>query len=202
MIPFGMVIASGVAAVMLSHVIYTAIDPQWPASLSPAIARDLLRQTMGFKGVTITDDLDMGAIQNHFDIETVARQVLDADIDIALICHDRHKMTGAHEALSRTVADSADLRGRAKASVGRLLDLKRAIIWGVPSTSEGGYGVIRLPVIAPPLLQYPAASKIMLVDRSCKAPSPHGGRGSVSLTSIPWGSTDNRKIPYLVLLFS
>jgi beta-N-acetylhexosaminidase len=128
LVPFGMAIASRVEAVMLSHVIYTDIDPQWPASLSPAIARDLLRQAMGFGGVVVTDDLDMGAIQNHFDLETVVTQVLDSGIDIVLICRDREKMVNAHDALVRAVGASDAEKARARLSVKRLLDLKRKYV--------------------------------------------------------------------------
>lgn len=85
--PFQSAIEMGVAGVMLSHILYEKIDPRWPASLSPVIARDLLRGRMGYDGVTMTDDLDMGAIVRHFDIRTVVRQVVAAEVDIALICH-------------------------------------------------------------------------------------------------------------------
>jgi len=124
LVPFGVAIQSGVEAVMLSHVVYQALDPLWPASLSSVIAKDLLRGTMGFKGVTITDDLDMGAIEEHFDVETVVRRICDADIDIALICRDRAKMEATYGALLKAMGDSPERRRRRVLSVQRLLDLK------------------------------------------------------------------------------
>jgi beta-N-acetylhexosaminidase len=72
---------------MLSHIRYTGIDPDWPASLSQAIADDLLRKELGYDGVVMTDDLDMGAIEKHYDLNTAIRQILSADIDMILICH-------------------------------------------------------------------------------------------------------------------
>ena len=72
---------------MLSHIHYPGFDQKWPASLSPAIARKLLRRRLGFDGLVITDDLDMGAIKKHYSIHSAVRQILKADIDIALICH-------------------------------------------------------------------------------------------------------------------
>ena len=89
LIPFRDAIQCRVAGVMLSHIYYERIDSKWPASLSPKIAGDLLRKDLGYTGVVMTDDLDMGAIKKHFAIDTVIRQVLAADVDVALICHIR-----------------------------------------------------------------------------------------------------------------
>ena len=124
LVPFGAAIRNNVAAVMLSHVIYTDLDPEWPASLSSVIAKDLLQETMGFNGVTITDDLDMGAIDKRFDPDTVVRRIAEAEIDIALICHDRAKIEAAHLALLKVIRQSRDARRKRVASVQRILDLK------------------------------------------------------------------------------
>ncbi len=125
LVPFRAAIGGGVEAVMLSHVVYRDLDQQWPASLSTVIARDLLRKDMGFEGLTMTDDLDMGAIDKHFDVETTLRRISDAEIDIALICHDRLKMEKAHRALLKAVRESEDARSKATASVRRILHMKR-----------------------------------------------------------------------------
>ncbi len=85
--PFEAAISNGVAGIMLSHILYSGIDPEWPASLSPAIAKKLLRDKMGFEGLVMTDDLDMGSIVGHYDIKTIMKQILLADIDMVLICH-------------------------------------------------------------------------------------------------------------------
>jgi beta-N-acetylhexosaminidase len=85
--PFRAAIAAGVAAVMLAHIRYTAIDPQWPASLSQRVVQDLLRKKMGYEGVVITDDLDMGAIVRHYTGSLLLERIVAAGVDIALICH-------------------------------------------------------------------------------------------------------------------
>ena len=125
LIPFHAAIDADVAAVMLAHIFYPSIDPLWPASLSPAIARDLLRKAMHYQGVVITDDLDMGAIKKHFPVETVIEQVLAADVDIALICHAGPDIARAHEIITDSVSSSADLKTRTVASVERILRLKK-----------------------------------------------------------------------------
>jgi beta-N-acetylhexosaminidase len=50
LVPFSTAINGNVAGIMLSHIRYTAIDPVWPASLSPAVTADLLRRKMGYRG--------------------------------------------------------------------------------------------------------------------------------------------------------
>jgi len=124
LVPFRTAIQSGVETVMLSHVVYQALDPAWPAGLSTVIAKDVLRGTLGFQGMTITDDLDMGAIDTHFDLDTFVARISDAEIDMALICHDRAKIEGTYGALLKAVGTSEDEKTKALASVQRILRLK------------------------------------------------------------------------------
>jgi beta-glucosidase-like glycosyl hydrolase len=74
--------------------------------------------------MTITDDLDMGAIDTHFDLDTFVARISDAEIDMALICHDRAKIEGTYGALLKAVRASEDERRKALASVQRILRLK------------------------------------------------------------------------------
>ncbi|MBL0713054.1 MAG: glycoside hydrolase family 3 protein [Desulfosarcina sp.] len=122
--PFAAAMQIGVAAVMISHILYEKIDARWPASLSPAIARDLLRSQFGFQGVSITDDLDMGAIKRHFDIRTVIRQIMAAEIDIALICHKGPDIEAAWHAIRDLINQSVAMRSRILESVERIMALK------------------------------------------------------------------------------
>jgi beta-N-acetylhexosaminidase len=128
LIPFKAAVTKGVAGMMLSHIYYQEIDPQWPASLSKKIAADLLRGQMGFDGIVITDDLDMGAIVKHYDIQTVIDQILIADIDIALICHTGPNIETCFEKIKKALTDSAEMKKRGKASVERIMQLKRAYL--------------------------------------------------------------------------
>ncbi len=124
-IPFEAAIQHDVAGIMLSHIVYEKIDPKWPASLSTRIAKGLLRERMGFKGLVITDDLDMGAISNHYDIKTGIRQILSADIDIPLICHKGPAVEIAFDEILSALQNSEELMGAGIASVNRIMDVKR-----------------------------------------------------------------------------
>ena len=127
--PFQAAIDHQVAGIMLSHILYEKIDPQWPASLSPIIARDLLRHKLGYQGVTMTDDLDMGAIVRHYDIRTVIRQVVAAEVDFALICHKGPRIKEGWEEMRAQTSLYPD---QARASVLRILDLKQSYLASSP----------------------------------------------------------------------
>ena len=125
LIPFRRAIESDVAGMMLSHIHYPQIDSHWPASLSPLIAGDLLRKKLNYNGVVMTDDLDMGAIAKHFGFEGAISQVMDADIDLVLICHRSDKIEIGVETFLQQSARSQREEARARASVERILKLKR-----------------------------------------------------------------------------
>ena len=122
--PFGDSIKKHVAGIMLSHVIYKEIDPQWPASLSPRIAFKLLREQMRFSGISMTDDLDMGAIGKHYDIKTVIRQILQARIDMMLICHKGPNIEIAYQEICKRLRGSPEIKVLGVESVKRILGVK------------------------------------------------------------------------------
>ena len=80
--PFKNAIASGVSAVMIGHLIAECLDPNLPASLSSKILRDYLRSELGFKGLIVTDALDMGAIGGPSKIHESALNALTAGADL------------------------------------------------------------------------------------------------------------------------
>lgn len=85
--PFRSAIATEVAAVMTAHVLYPALDREYPATLSSAIVDNLLRRELGHDGLIITDDLDMGAISGTSrSVEQAAVQALVAGCDTVLVC--------------------------------------------------------------------------------------------------------------------
>ena len=75
-------------AIMACHLHFPKIDPEMPASLSRTILTGLLRDQIGYNGLILTDDLDMGAIVNHYGRGNDIKLALEAGADIALICHN------------------------------------------------------------------------------------------------------------------
>ncbi len=124
LLPFKAAIDHHVAGIMLSHIRYLKIDPDWPASLSTIIADDLLRKGMGYGGVVMTDDLDMGAIQKHYDIGTAIQKILSADIDMALICHAGPNIEAAFKEILDIQDRSSSMKAKGMASLKRIMKLK------------------------------------------------------------------------------
>ena len=97
--PFRAAIAAGVASVMSSHVCYPGLGdpPGLPATFSAPLIRGLLRETLQFRGVIMTDDLEMGALRSFGSIGEAAVRATLAGHDLLLICSDLH---AAEEACS------------------------------------------------------------------------------------------------------
>jgi len=112
---------------MLSHIIYADIDRVWPASLSDKIAKKLLREKIGYDGVTITDDLNMGAIKKRYDIKTVISRIIESDIDIALICRQGTETDRAFHEMLKSARKSPSGRSMHTESVKRIMRLKAGL---------------------------------------------------------------------------
>jgi beta-N-acetylhexosaminidase len=124
LLPFKAAIAHDVAGIMLSHIRYKGIDPDWPASLSKVIADDLLRGRMGYGGVVMTDDLDMGAIKKHYDLKTAIGRILSAGIDMALICHAGPDIENAFKEIRDLQKRSSAMKAKGMKSLERIMNLK------------------------------------------------------------------------------
>ncbi len=123
-IPFRSAMIRRVAGIMLSHIRYRSIDPQWPASLSPPIADALLRRRYGYQGLVLTDDLDMGAIANHYQLDQIVSQCLNASVDILLICHPGPKIEAAHGLIVDLQNKNEIWNRMTSAAVNRILKMK------------------------------------------------------------------------------
>lgn len=84
--PFRAAIEAGVSGIMTSHAVYPALDCDLPATLSASILSTLLRSEIGFPGLVLTDDLEMGAIAAHWTVPEGAAGSFSAGADLLLIC--------------------------------------------------------------------------------------------------------------------
>ena len=110
--------------IMVSHAMYPQIDPDHPASLSKTIITDWLRKDMGYNGVVVTDDMDMGALAKHYTFVDMAVQSILAGSDILLVCHEYEHMQEAYNGLMKAVKDGRISKERLDESVKRILLMK------------------------------------------------------------------------------
>jgi len=99
LVPFRAAIQSGVAAIMTAHILFPALDPALPATLSPAVLTGLLRQELGFDGLIITDDLEMKGVADGWGAPEAAVLAVEAGADILLCCHEWDTQRAIHAAL-------------------------------------------------------------------------------------------------------
>ena len=111
-------------AIMVSHAMYPQIDPDHPSSLSKAIITDWLRKDMGYNGIVVTDDMDMGALAKHYTFGDMAVQSILAGSDILLVCHEYEHMQEAYNGLMKAVKDGRISKERLDESVKRILLMK------------------------------------------------------------------------------
>jgi beta-N-acetylhexosaminidase len=118
--------------VMVGHLIDTQVDPSGlPSSLSRVWIEERLRGELGFTGVVITDDLEMGAIREHFDLEETVVRAVEAGVDVLLFSNTAApRLTLADEVrailVAKAEADPA-FKARIEQSYARIAGLKQRI---------------------------------------------------------------------------
>ena len=84
LLPFRRAIEDGVDAVMTAHILYPRLDPDFPVTLSSKIVRGLLRGRLGFEGVVISDDIEMGALAGTYPVREILKRSIAAGVDLIL----------------------------------------------------------------------------------------------------------------------
>lgn len=122
LIPFQAGIDASCGAIMISHIIINAMDPQYPATLSP-IVHTYLRNDMGFDGVIVTDDLVMQAITDAYGVEEAAVLAVLAGND--LLCVTDYKVQ--YSAVLQAVIDGRISEEMLNTAVNRILRWKMSL---------------------------------------------------------------------------
>ncbi len=125
--PFAAAIGAGLPALMTAHVLYPALDPDYPATLSPAILTTLLRQTLHFEGVIVSDDLLMRGVTARWGVGEAAVMFLRAGGDLILICENPTAQAEAMEAVTHAVRAGDLSSERLATSLARLRRLRAGL---------------------------------------------------------------------------
>lgn len=125
LVPFQKAIHQRVAMIMSAHVLYTRLDPDNPATLSKKILTGLLRRSLGFKGVVVSDDLCMEGIARLGLLEDLTVEAFRAGIDVPLICHSFDQHGDVLENFCREIGSHQELQKRFHETQRRLNTLRR-----------------------------------------------------------------------------
>ena len=196
--PFQAAIASGVKLVMMSWAVYPALDPRWPAGLSPAIIGGELRQRLGFTGVTITDALEAGALQAFGATGQRATLAASAGMDL-ILCSGRSLDEGeqARLALQEGLGHGTLSRAAFTAAVERIVSLRSSLrsLLRTPNRmtcgNSGDYVIVEpesLAASAPPAPSSRTRSRPPVCIWSPAVSSPPAGPHAATRTTDLWGS--------------
>lgn len=124
LVPFKNAIIADVKSIMTAHISFPAYDktPFIPASLSPRIVNDLLTDELGFKGLKITDALNMAGVTKHFNTKQVALMCVESGIDLILMPQGEQVTI---DAITDAVKSGKINESRIEISVRKILDAKK-----------------------------------------------------------------------------
>ena len=132
LVPFKAAARVEVAAVMTAHILFAALDDEHPATLSEKVLVPLLRDTIGYRGVIVSDDLEMKAIADHYGVEDAAVRAIRAGCDQLLICSKPDWVDRAYEAIVKAVEDGTLPRERVMEAADRVETMKQRWVYGRP----------------------------------------------------------------------
>jgi beta-N-acetylhexosaminidase len=128
--PFRALVADRVPdAILTAHIFNAALDPEHPATLSAATVDGLLRERIGFDGVVISDDMQMGAIRDAYGFDEAVALALEAGVDVLLVAnqivYEPEVAVRIVDLVERLVSDGRISEERIEASYRRIRALKQ-----------------------------------------------------------------------------
>lgn len=157
--PFRAWVRAGFGAIMTAHILFDAVDPERPATLSRAVISGLLRTRLGYEGAVLSDDLEMRAIADREGRAAAAVLAVEAGVDVLLACSAEDTTAELVSALSRARLEQPGFEGRFREAAARARTLCQR--WARPSAAP------RLDE-----LDRPSARALLARLRALELPSP------------------------------
>lgn len=123
--PFQRAFDAGADAIMTAHVVYEDVDPEFPGTVSKKIMTDLLRNTMHFEGIAVSDCMEMDAIKVTYGIGPGAVMAIQAGCDMLCFSHTYEAVAEAANALYKAVEEGVLPMERIDQSYQRIIRLKK-----------------------------------------------------------------------------
>lgn len=131
LVPYERLIPTGADLIMVAHVFNARLDPDHPASLSRPVITGLLRGTLGFRGVVVSDDLQMGAVAGRYGLEEIVRLAVLAGNDILVfgnnLAFDPDIAAKVRDIIVGLVRGGTIPEARIRASYERIMALKKKL---------------------------------------------------------------------------
>ena len=128
LVNFKAAIEAGVESIMTAHVVLPCIEPaRIPSTVSKKIMTGLLRQELGFRGLLLSDGMEMKAVMDLYGIEDACRRALDAGCDICLVCHSAQQAASTMEHLGKAVESGLLDRRVIEERASRVIEWKEKI---------------------------------------------------------------------------
>ena len=132
LIPFERMIEADLCdTIMTAHVFNSQLDPERPATLSKSVVSRLLRQELGFKGVVVSDDMEMKAISGHYGLENAIQFAIEAGIDVLCFGNNMNFTPNIGEKAANIILELVQSgkisEARIEESFQRVMNLKRGM---------------------------------------------------------------------------
>lgn len=180
LVPFAEAAEVGAPAIMTAHIVLQRLDPQRPATVSSTVLSGLLRRDLGFRGLVVTDALEMQAVSGRYGAGRAAVEAVRAGADVLLMPADP---TAAVDALVAAVGSRALTRARLEESAARMVATLRAAVHAPPAPSTpGSHQQVARTLAEASITQLSGACGARLVGRSI-AVSGAGSADRAALTT-------------------
>ena len=131
LVPFRAAIEARVASIMTAHILIPALDGERPATLSPRVVNELLKQRLGYDGLVLSDDLEMKAISGRYGMAEATVAAIGAGCDAVLMCGaDQDPQARAIEAVIRAVEEEELPLSRVEDAMARHRRVKERFLAG------------------------------------------------------------------------
>ncbi len=128
LVPFRKALRSRVDMVMTAHILFKNIDPKWPVTLSEIFLKKMIREDLKYRGLIITDDLDMKAMAKHYDKSQIPIRAMQAGADLLLYCNEPESPPVAIEGLIEAVVQGQLKQADLEQTHRKILDVKKVKI--------------------------------------------------------------------------
>jgi beta-N-acetylhexosaminidase len=132
LLPFRMAINEGLASIMITHVPFRDLEPDFPSTLSKIVIEELLRRNLGFRGLVTTDCMEMKAMTDHYGPGESAVLAAKAGANMIIFSHTPEYQEDAYESMLNAVNSGRLSIEKVDYSIKKISEIKENFYWNNP----------------------------------------------------------------------